>query len=504
MTILEEQVLIYLNGRTIKHFEGLGYKIPRYLDSQGRLNIKKGTNILVKVNDLQPYSEAVLTKICDECGKKIENQAYKTILKNRKNGLDLCHKCAKLKQGNKIRINVPYERSLEYYAKTNNIEYILSEFSDKNIKNPKEISYGTRDVYWWKCPKCNSDYEMSANARTNKEHKGCPFCVGRRVNHTNCLWTTHPNISKLLNNKERGYKITAGTNKKEDFKCEICGYSRSILITSVVAGGFTCPKCSDGISYPEKFVFSLLSQLNIYFEKGKVFNWSKNYKCEKSVLDGKKIYDFYIPSISCVIEVHGRQHYDERQGLFATTRDLDFEKNNDSIKRVLAIENGIKNYIVVDCKFSKMEYIKNNILNSEMGNLIDLSNIDWLQCHNDALNTLVKKVCNLWCDGKRNLTEIANSFKLSRNTVNLYLKQGAKLGWCDYSPKNFIGDRTGKSIVQLNLSGEFIKCWDTMADAYKETGISVTNISSVCRGKKKSAGGFKWIYKDVYEEIQNN
>ena len=34
----------------------------------------------------------------------------------------------------------------------------------------------------------------------------------------------------------------------------------------------TCRKCSDGISYPEKFLYSILEQLNIDFETQKIFD----------------------------------------------------------------------------------------------------------------------------------------------------------------------------------------------------------------------------------------
>lgn len=52
-------------------------------------------------------------------------------------------------------------------------------------------------------------------------------------------------------------------------------------------------------------------------------------------------------------------------------------------------------------------------------------------------------------------------------------------------------------VVQLTLDGIFIKEWDSMTKA--ETELNITDISSNCTGKKKSSGGFLWIYKEDYK-----
>jgi len=52
-----------------------------------------------------------------------------------------------------------------------------------------------------------------------------------------------------------------------------------------------------------------------------------------------------------------------------------------------------------------------------------------------------------------------------------------------------------KKIVQIDLiTNESIKVWDSMSDAERGLGIHKNNISAVCRGKEKTAGGFKWEY----------
>lgn len=56
-------------------------------------------------------------------------------------------------------------------------------------------------------------------------------------------------------------------------------------------------------------------------------------------------------------------------------------------------------------------------------------------------------------------------------------------------------------VKQINLSGELIKIHQSTADAMRELGIKGKNISTVLKGKRKSAGGFRWKYatKSEYE-----
>lgn len=52
-----------------------------------------------------------------------------------------------------------------------------------------------------------------------------------------------------------------------------------------------------------------------------------------------------------------------------------------------------------------------------------------------------------------------------------------------------------KKVAQYNKqTNELIKVWDSMHDVERELGINNGNISSCCKGKLKSAGGFVWKY----------
>ncbi|AZV43620.1 hypothetical protein BAOM_3011 [Peribacillus asahii] len=503
MAILEKEILVEASGMNIKHYEEIGYTIPRQKDRKGRLNVKKGTKILVKVTDLPRRSSTLVTKICDECGKHIGEIAYASLMANRNkgDGIDRCRKCAMLKNGINRKENVPYEKSLDYFAKTNNKEYLLEEFSDKNDKKPENINYCTTDEYLWICNKCKSEFVMQPAYRSSGGN--CPYCIGRKVNHTNCLWTTHPEIAKLLKNKERGYEVLSTHSKSlEILKCDKCGYESEKIINHIRKYGFVCPKCSDAVSYPEKFMASMLDQINIEHKKEKTFEWSK-------VNNSKKRYDFYIPSLNCIVETHGKQHYDGGFEYHNGGKTLEEERKNDLIKKELAINNGIQHYIIIDCRESSIEYIKSNIMSSDLSVLLNLNEIDWLKCHEYACNSMVKAACDLWNEGVKSTSEIKNKLSIGKGTALRYLKQGAELGWCDYDPKKVSskarsingkinGKKKSKKVVQLSPKREFINEFESMEAARIATNAK--NIPAVCKGIFKSSGGFLWMYKEDYEK----
>lgn len=60
-----------------------------------------------------------------------------------------------------------------------------------------------------------------------------------------------------------------------------------------------------------------------------------------------------------------------------------------------------------------------------------------------------------------------------------------------------------KRICQINLDGELIKIWDCATDASKTLGIDQGSISMVCKGRRKTAGGFVWVHEKDYDTNQN-
>lgn len=496
---------------TDKHYENLGYEIPKAINKNGKLVSPRGTKILVNVEHLFKGSEVRVIKVCDLCGDKTKNLTYAGIIscRNQGDGLDRCKKCSNIKIGKTQIENMSFDKSIA--SKFPEIEKTWHPTLNGNLTPDKVYAYSSF-VYWWVCLDCGSDYDTTSANRANNHN--CPYCAGRRVNETNCLWATHPEIVKILWNLEDSYKYTAGSHTKADFKCLDCGYKiKNKEIKSVINQGISCPRCSDGISYPEKFMSALLIQLGIDFEFQKTFEWSKNIMHTNEKLSGNKIFDFFIPSMNSIIEVHGIQHYNGNFAKYKNGRTLENERENDKIKKELAKNNEIRQYYVIDCSISEIKYIKNNIINGELANAIELKDIDWMSCHRYACNSLVKTACDLWNNGVKSTTDIGEKLKINGYTVSRYLKQGVKIGWCDYNLKDVwknrslkISQKTLKSVVQLKLDGTYIEEYKSINDASIKLGIHASNISSVVgSGRNKSAGGFKWMYKSEHEkQIQSN
>ncbi len=316
--------------------------------------------------------------------------------------------------------------------------YEIIEQTRTYYKNNK---YGVRS-YTCKCLK--DGYIKKDVIESNLlKGSGCPLCSGRViVKGINDLATTKPEMLKYIANREDGYKYGKSSNKKVLMICPDCQNTRNFSINQLDSLGKLPCKCSDGISYPNKFIMSFLEQLGVKFATEKRFKWLSN-----------RYYDFYIEGYNCIIEAHGGQHYIQQTRKGART--LEEETKNDKIKKRKALENGISNYIVLNCSTSDREFIKDSILNSDLPKMLGFSeeDIDWLKCDEFALGNYAKYVCELWDSGKFNTTtELCDYLGVSANAVK-YLKKGTELGWCNYDgqaeARKVIEENAGKNIDKL-------------------------------------------------------
>ena len=66
----------------------------------------------------------------------------------------------------------------------------------------------------------------------------------------------------------------------------------------------------------------------------------------------------------------------------------------------------------------------------------------------------------------------------------------------DWNKNSGANCKDSKKIVQYDLNMNFIKEWDCMHDVTRTIGVSYQNVYKVCKGKRKSAGGYIWKYKE--------
>lgn len=330
--------------------------------------------------------------------------------------------------------------------KITSYRYSVGEVVNKKLLVKKQC-YGTethykKNVKYYECQclVCNSI--VNIDEYSLKRGRACKMCSKSGCNvvsHINSI-VAYENLAWAIDYFENGYedakKYRPNSTKKADMVCPHCKTKQKYEVGALINNGFSCHICSDKRSYPEKFIYALLRQCNVDFETQKRFTWSivKGQEINQE-LHGTKIYDFYLPTHNIIIEAHGGQHYgDSSQPYF---KPLSYQQANDKLKHDLAIKNGVHedNYIVIDCRKSIGDFIKEKILESGLLEKINVNKeqIDFKKCERNIFGSLAKECC-LFYESHKHLStqEIAKRFHIDFTTLIKYLKLGNKLDWCSY------------------------------------------------------------------------
>jgi len=471
----------------------------KYYITKGYICTDWNEKFEVKVEDLSKGSNSYVIVSCDciDCTtpivKPVKWMDYNKNVKD--DGKYYCQKCAmKLYGGERARLGHLKGRKTFYeWCVTNNQQDLLLKWDyDKNEYNPEDINCNSKGTdgkgYWFKC----LDHPEHKSEQRNISSLVCGKQASINCNQCNKVGVTHPELLKYFVNKEDAYKYSAYSSKKVKMVCPNCGNIKTMPIGSLFIQGLGCRKCSDGVSYNEKIIFSILEQLNLEFKvelSKTTFDWCGSYR-----------YDFYICNMNIILEAQGLQHYEQTNRKGART--LLEEQKNDKSKNELASKNGIANYITIDCRYSQLEFIKKNILSSQLAKLYDLSKIDWLKCQEYAYKSLVKTACNMWCEGIKNPVEIGKILKISETTARHYLKQGNKLNWCKYD----VTEQGTRKVVCITTGVKF----NNVVEGTKKYHAGDSQIINCCKGTAMSAGklpdGTKlvWMYMKDYLELQIN
>lgn len=321
---------------------------------------------------------------------------------------------------------------------------------------------------------------------------GCPVCSGRQVNiGVNDMWTTNPEQAKLLLDYKDGYNYSKCSEKKVWWKCPCCGEHLYKKISYVNQRGLVCNRCSDGISFPNRFMYNLLSQLNIDF-------------ITEYIIDGKSYrYDFYIPKNNLIIEMQGKQHYEGWNNKIIKPEDI---QKNDILKKDFALNSGINLYIEIDARETTKNYLKENILCSNLSTVFDLSHINWEACLLDSIKSFVF-ICAQYYNSGLSTQEISIQIHFSQSSVINWLKIGTELNLCNWIPsKGFLEDE--KKVICVNSKTIF----NSISDAARITNQDLQNISNVCKHKRNYCGvdqngnPLVWRFLEEYnpnEDISN-
>lgn len=280
-------------------------------------------------------------------------------------------------------------------------------------------------MYEYKCNICGFDsgeHNFQINERRLNYGAGCYCCAGKIiVPGINDMATTAPYLLDYLVDKDDGTKYAANSHTRLKVKCAFCGKQHPLTLSpnKIMSQGYSCPYCSDGVSFPEKFIGELLKQNNIKFIRQAskhTFNWCNNFR-----------YDFYLPAYNIIIETHGDQHYDSENPIYHKR----YVRSgvNDAEKKELALTNGITDYIEIDCRKSSVDYIKNSIGDTRLLSYLNSDITNYELAGKNSISSYVFEVCKIFSDSPTRETKrkLGRDFGLSETTINRYLAKGREI-----------------------------------------------------------------------------
>lgn len=443
----------------------------------------------------------------------------------------LCPQCTALKRGEE-----KHKRELKQRGGITD-PLLLREWDyEKNIKAPNQYTPKSNESAFWVCSKCGYHYKAKISNRANR--KSCACCKGKVVvAGINDLATTHPDLANewhpTKNEKLKPSDVSYGMATKVWWICpEGHEYQATLNHRST---GTNCPVCNAGrqTSFAEQAVF---------FYVKKVFPDAVNRY--KDIFSNGMELDIYIPSINLAIEYDGEAWH--------KSETLDREKE----KYRVCQDNGIKllrlkEKMTDESKNTADEFL--SIVDGDMykpdqlGKAIRLllDRIDpetnmWTRRNPLAYHSNVD--INIYRDEKEirsYMTKIKNGSladeypALAREWHKL--KNGNLLpekvrphsdivAWwvcpdCGNEYKSTIGHRVygtecpkcgivksarskEKKVAMIDpLTEEKIRIFNSITEASKELNINMSNISMVCKGQRKRAGGYIWQYYNEKIEL---
>lgn len=177
--------------------------------------------------------------ICTKCGKSYQA----TINHKNRNDSRVCQKCANIVRGESFtNFKVNQVGSL-----LDNDPVMAKEWhpTKNGGLKPENVTAGRFKKVWWKCSKC--DYEWEASPNNRSKGVGCPHCSGRVAmpGVDDILTLNKPYMSEwdYVKNKDIDPStLLPGSGKKVGWKCKTCGYEWEAIIRSRNRG-HNCPKC---------------------------------------------------------------------------------------------------------------------------------------------------------------------------------------------------------------------------------------------------------------------
>lgn len=295
------------------------------------------------------------------------------------------------------------------------------------------VKNGRKKMYKYQCNRCGLDlrkptyrkgilFDYWVSETNLSKGIGCS-CCSSNVNQVvqpgiNDIFTTDKWMIPYFENEDDAHIFSHSSEFMMKFKCPDCGHiieKEKQIGTIYRTKSVGCPICSDGKSYPEKFIASYLRQIGEPFITEYSAKWSNNRR-----------YDFYLPNMNTFIEVdggigHGKKTYDNKSDTDGLR--IDNEKDENAMLNIEAV------VVRVNADKSEMGYMKDSIKKS-LGDIFDDWCVDYYRCEKDALSSKVIQSGKLFKSGK-SIPDIADNLDVSEHTVRRYLSRCYELNICE-------------------------------------------------------------------------
>jgi hypothetical protein len=185
--------------------------------------------------DLDPdaFSSGSETAVWWKCEN---NHQWKAAIKNRAKGTG-CPYCsnALTNSENSLATNCP-ELAAEWGQQNKNL-------------TPDDVTLRSSQKVWWKCKKCNEEWEARVVDRHAKS-SGCPYCSGKKKTHSDSLSFLRPELMKEWDfEKNVGIdptKLGIGSHVRVSWKCFHGHIWDSEIRVRATRGQGNCPICKKG------------------------------------------------------------------------------------------------------------------------------------------------------------------------------------------------------------------------------------------------------------------
>ncbi len=346
-----------------------------------------------------------------------------------------------------------------------------------------EAYYSSRETVHVLHNICGYDYYPNANEILRGVDQ-CPVCS--RFSKNNSRRSIQKVIDMFYDARFEMLEEYKTADVMHLFLCKECNQPVKIRPSVFIGRKKTqCPNCGDGISYPEKFFRALFEQQNIEY----IYQFS----CSTAKWCGGYRYDFYLPKTNWIIEAFGAQHFTD------AWQSKEETQLNDIAKKETALRNGISKYIIIDCRISDSEYIKNQIMNSDLKQIIS-NTIDWRKCDLYAQKSIYIKLIDSFNSGA-SVEDAIKKYRVSDSQFERVIKWGIKNNLVERDYYKYTHQRRSNATAARNKKS--VKCVETdiIYPSAKDAEIQMHperssrgNIAYCARGESKTAYGYHWTY----------